>query len=95
MSDCKEVKVVYGWCATRMIVCPEFNPLNSFCPKEYSKCEWFRKAGEHSAVEEINSNGKRRIYFKNFEGLYKDAETGELVRYNPFNKEISHTGISE
>ena len=92
---CKEIKVAYGWCATQHIVCPVRGSSDCSVLDKYSRCQYFRKVGAQSAIEETDGNGKRRVYFETPEGLYQDSETGEHVRYCSQSKTILDSGVGK
>ena len=70
-----QIKVAYGWCAKKMIICPTTGSVGCRVTDEYFNCTSFRKCGEQSAIEEINCDGKRRVYLATSQADAQEPKT--------------------
>jgi len=64
-----EIKMPYGYCKELRRPCPCPDDPACGIDRNYSRCSHFEKKGVASAIEEIDVDGKRRVYFKTAEAF--------------------------
>ena len=63
MNKFNIIYMPYGWCKELRRICPCETDPSCTINKNYALCSKFEKKGKARAIEEIDGDGKRRIYF--------------------------------
>jgi hypothetical protein len=63
MNKFNVIYLPYGFCKELRRICPCETDPSCTINKDYALCSKFEKKGSARAIEEIDGDGKRRVYF--------------------------------